>query len=203
VNRKDKKLLLDYYEGLYLQYGPNFRGSGWPNQDDQLKRFQILTEIGDLNGSSILDVGCGFGDLYPFLLARFHDFVYTGIDISEIIINAARKKFPDVDFRVHDLLEDDLGRSYDYVLLSGTFNPKLNDNWSFIKMMLEKMFKISVYGTAFNMFSDEVDYMENDIHYQNRHQLREFCKTLTDKIVERDDYMKFEFTVYLCKKTRA
>ena len=96
-------------------------------------------------------------------------------------------------------MEEDLHEQYDYVMLSGAFNPRLSDNWSFIKKMVEKMYYICNFGTAFNMFSDKVDFMDEKIHYQNRDQLREFLKTLTDKITERDDYMKFAFTVYLYK----
>jgi trans-aconitate methyltransferase len=196
----DKKILLDFYEGLYSCYGANFLGSGWPNLEDQLKRFQILTEIGDMNEKSILDVGCGFGDLYLYLKEKYEDFSYTGIDISEKIIKAAKKKFPEVDFRVHDLIENKLERNFDYVFLSGVFNPKLSDNWYFIKAMIEKMFTICNCGIAFNMFSNKVDFMDDKIHYQNREQLREYLRTLTDKITERDEYMRFEFTVYLYRK---
>ena len=117
------------------------------------------------------------------------------------LYDAARKKYPGVEFRVHDILEEDPGGNYDYALLSGAFNPRLSDNWSFIRMMVSKMYEICNYSIAFNMFSDKVDYLDEKIHYQNRDQLRDFCKTLTDNIIERDDYMRFGFTVYLYKKS--
>jgi len=200
MNEIDKKTLIDFYEALYIRHGPNYLGSGWPNQKDQIKRFRILTEIADLDDSSILDVGCGFGALYEYLKENFKNFEYKGIDISKKIIDAAKKKYPEADFRTHDLIEKDLSSYFDFVLLSGAFNPKLSDNWLFIKNLISRMFGSCIKGIAFNMFSDKVDYMDKKIHYQNQNQLRKYLQTLTDKIIERDDYMNYEFTVYLYKK---
>jgi SAM-dependent methyltransferase len=162
-------------------------------------RFKILTEIGDMNGMSTLDVGCGFGELYAYLNRNFKWFDYTGIDISKIIVKAAKEKFPGIKFIVHDMIEKDMDKKFDYVFLSGAFNPKLENNKSFIESMIRAMFRNCAKGIAFNMFSDRVDYMDEKIHYQNRDELRKFLLTLSDNIVERDDYMKFEFTVYLYK----
>ena len=54
---------------------------------------------------------------------------------------------------------DDMNQKFDYLFLSGAFNPKLEDNWSFVKSMIEKMFhhcksrarsNIKVSGVAMN-----------------------------------------------------
>jgi len=66
--------------------------------DDQELRFKVLCDIADLSGSSVCDVGCGFGDLLPYLRTHFADITYTGIDISPSLVHKARELHPEVDF---------------------------------------------------------------------------------------------------------
>ena len=35
--------------------------------EGQLFRFERIAQVADLRGRSVLDLGCGLGDLYPFL----------------------------------------------------------------------------------------------------------------------------------------
>jgi ubiquinone/menaquinone biosynthesis C-methylase UbiE len=47
----------------------------------------------------LVDIGCGKGDLIPYIQAA-QLAPYIGVDCSLMAIEAARKKFPDADFRV-------------------------------------------------------------------------------------------------------
>ena len=40
---------------------------GWGSTDSQDKRFSVLTEIGDLDNRTILDVGCGLGAYFDYI----------------------------------------------------------------------------------------------------------------------------------------
>ena len=61
-----------------------------------LKRFRKMMELGDFNGKSLLDVGCGVGGFYGFLKERDVRVDYTGIDICEDMIRAAKQDYPAV-----------------------------------------------------------------------------------------------------------
>lgn len=66
-------------------------------------------------GRSVLDVGCGMGDL----LAALEPSQGLGIDLSPRMIETARARHPALEFQVADAQELDLGgRSFDVVLLS-------------------------------------------------------------------------------------
>jgi ubiquinone/menaquinone biosynthesis C-methylase UbiE len=72
-------------------------------------------------GSSVLEVGCGAGDL----LAAVKPAYGVGIDISEKMVAIAASRFPDLNFRQHDIenvsiIPDlDAGRQqFDYIILS-------------------------------------------------------------------------------------
>jgi len=51
----------------------------------------------------VLDLGCGNGRFYELLRERMVD--YVGVDSSEQLIQIAKQKYPDLEFRVTDALD--------------------------------------------------------------------------------------------------
>lgn len=91
-----------YYEDLLAMHGENYKALDWNSIDSQKLRYKILKEI-FLYGKkaanlSVVDVGCGFGDLYGYFkaegLLKGHRISYTGYDISSRLIEVAKKKYP-------------------------------------------------------------------------------------------------------------
>lgn len=66
---------------------------------------------------SVLDAGCGTGRVAAELARRGHDVV--GIDRDASMIATARTLAPDVEFRVVDAAEAQLGRAFHLVLMAG------------------------------------------------------------------------------------
>ena len=56
--------LIKFYEKNIDDHNDGYKALGWGSIDSQYKRFEVLSKINNLNGSSILDVGCGLGDFY-------------------------------------------------------------------------------------------------------------------------------------------
>ena len=56
-----------FYNQKYKQYGNSLKSIGWSNKKDQDLRFEKLLLNYDLKNKVILDVGCGFGDLYFYI----------------------------------------------------------------------------------------------------------------------------------------
>ena len=106
--------------------------------------FLVLAYIaGDLSGLSVLDFGCGKGDLYHFLSERTDDLRYCGIDVNEGLVALAREKYPDAEFLCVDIEETRLDRAFDVVLICGVFNLRIAG----IVMMLASPTRLS--GTGF------------------------------------------------------
>ena len=81
MSLKDIALVRAYHDHRIERFGIEASEAlGWKNRDSQQHRFEELAQIGDLRGCSVLDVGCGHGDLYPYLQERHGEFHYTGID---------------------------------------------------------------------------------------------------------------------------
>ncbi len=63
----------------------------------------------------LLDVACGTGE-HARLLSERHGFQVDGIDLQPEMVRLAAAKVPAGDFRAADMIDFDLGRSYDAVL---------------------------------------------------------------------------------------
>jgi len=207
---------VDYFEGLLEKHGPNYLALDWNSPESQKLRFQILKEIliygKKATDVSILDVGCGLGDLYGFFKAdgilKRNRLKYCGIDISPKLIEAAKKKYRDASFVVKDIIEDRYLSQYDYIFCCGIFNICTTDPLShleFVKSMLLRMYDLVNYGVAVNFlsegsppasFSDEAT---GQYYLFKPEEIISFCRFICSKYILRHDYHPGDFTVYLLK----
>jgi len=194
----DKNKVIQRYNERLEKYGDDPKTLGWFKGRQPL-RFKILAEIGILDGSSVLDVGCGFGDLFNFLRNLGINVNYTGIDINPDIIKLAREKNPELRFEVLDFDKEEIDGKFDWVVSSGIFNYKLTDNARFTRNMLEKMFLKAEKGIAADFMSTHVDYQEEETNYTDPEEIFKFCKGLSKRVVLRHDYLPFEFCIYVYK----
>jgi len=174
---------------------------GWRNREQQYLRFRILSEIGNLNGKKILDVGCGFGDFYEYLINKDMKIDYTGYDISAKIIDVAKSKHPQIKFVVKDMLKERIGEKFDYVFESGILNKRISNNIEYATKMITRMFELCEKGVALNMMTNYVDYREDHLSYYSPEKIFRLCRNLSKWVVLRHDYPLYEFTIYLYKKS--
>ena len=178
----------------YGLYDP--RALHWQDPFSQVERFRVLSEVGKMRGHSLLDVGCGFGDLFGHVQKKSTDVEYTGIDINERMIEAARAKYTDALFVIQDFGAYS-GKMVHYALASGTFSFKIADHQKIYFEYIRKMFDLSRKAVAFNMLNAR--YHVNDDTYAAYlvPAVYDFCTTFTDKVLIRQDYLPQDFTVYL------
>lgn len=100
-----------------------------------------------VEGSSVLELGCGRGEL----LASLNPKVGVGVDFSVTAITAAQAKYPNLEFIKSDVCEVDLsGRTFDYIIISEL----VNDLWD-VQKLLEQIQSYCVPTTRiiFNFYS--------------------------------------------------
>lgn len=189
-----------HYKDLLFKFGDSAESAQYSSRESQEKRFEILAQIADLNGSHILDFGCGTGHLAAYLRYRGLKFSYTGIDIVKEFFDIARAKNPGCRFGA---LEDFAHEKFDYVFISGVFNNKRKGNRKFYQESLRKLFGLCTKGIAFNMMSTYVDYKDAGLFYESPERAFRFVKQeLTPYVTLRHDYevkpgvVPFEFAVY-------
>jgi len=77
---------------------------------------QAFASFNVLPEDSVLEIGCGPGDLVAALPCRNK----TGMDLSENMLKLAREKYPSCEFMQADAGDLPAGRTYDKVILSDT-----------------------------------------------------------------------------------
>jgi SAM-dependent methyltransferase len=121
------------------------------------KRFKKLLELGNFDGKSVLDIGCGTGAFYRFLSAHSSRFDYTGYEVNEKMLEKARKSHPEIAdrFLLLDILEEPVDKSFDYCLSIGSLNLFMDEktNYGMTFHMLDEMFAHCKIGFAFSMTS--------------------------------------------------
>jgi SAM-dependent methyltransferase len=201
MNEIEKQDVIVRYAERIRNFGPIVKALGWRDVNQQKLRFKILIECMEIEDkSSILDIGCGFGDLLNYLLEKKYNVDYCGCDLSPDVIKIASKNHKDINFLQKDILIDKFpSHSFDYVVMSGLFNYRITDNLKYLKSMVEESFKIARKGISFNLTTNNVDYMDRKLYYYDPMEIFNFCKIFTNKIVIRHDYPLYEFTVCLKK----
>ena len=199
---KQKKDIIKKYQEQFKKYGFNNKSLFTPGIKQNI-RFKAIQEIGINSNDSILDVGCGFGDLLQYLNSTIdYKGAYTGVDIMEEFINVCKEFYPLDDFRVLDILDknNSIEEKWDYVVLSGTLNINVGENHlEYVKTMISKMFDLSVKGVSIDFVSIEGDDRNKEIYRMDPEIIFRFAKTLTKRVVLRNDYLPWEFSVYLYK----
>lgn len=198
VNPQDLAAEKRFYNRSFKRYGYDPRSLGWILGTQQI-RFRQLIGIGNLKGCSVLDVGCGFGDLYGYLIAMGIKVDYTGVDLNENFINVARNVYPDAHFIVADFEDERISGKFDWAFESGIFNLKINDNNSFIRNTLKKMFKVVRRGVAADFIGAHAAIKDHGLYYQDRGELLSFCGTLSKRLLLKSDYRPPEFCIYMYK----
>ena len=92
MNKRDIKIYQSRYNDRLLKFGYSTKTLGWGGgRERQSLRFKTHLEIGFKENDSIIDIGCGFGDLYFYLKENFSQFYYYGIDINPILIEKGKE----------------------------------------------------------------------------------------------------------------
>lgn len=174
----------EYYDLLCKNTNFSWKASGWESEEDQYGRFLLTSSI-IKKESSVLDVGCGQGDLFTFLEQRMttKPFSYTGIDASEKMIEIAKSKHPDVHFSCVDFLKLKEEQKYDHVFALGTFSLKALDQESYINSCISKCFRLTNHTCTITITSETSESKYNEIFYYKVSDVAKVASSLSKKIV--------------------
>ena len=210
--------LIQRYSDRYKKSGRSISTLGWGSREQQEYRFGIsLNLLPDLEKSSILDVGCGFGDFHRFLKDRGKaSGRYCGMDINPDLISEAQKTASgsDSEFKVFNLLQDDLSQidTYDYVFMFGLLNFRLREemtNTEYSQLFIKKAFSVAQKSLVLDFISSHRDssYPEEDfIYYHDPIEMLEYCLSLTPHVTLLHDYQSIpqrECTIVLSRQPRV
>lgn len=200
---EDKKRTVEIFDALVLEHKYDQRSLCLPSPERQEVSFQSLLSIGDVKNKSVLDLGCGVGHLFDFLTKKNIPVEYTGFDISPNMIALAQKMHPGVRFEVRDVLDEGFRETFDYVVMSGIFNIRVNDNTLFARRLLTKSFELCKVGVGANFITKYVDFEDDFLYYASPEEVFAFCKGLTKWVTLKHDYYPWEFTLFMYADRKA
>ena len=204
MDQTDREKIVSYYEAALAEFGPNdFRSLRWTTAEQQQIRFEKLYGVGEWSGRSVIDVGCGLGDLCTFLENAGHHLgpleppghasagnavLYLGYDLSPEMVKGARGRYPQAHFLVRDILEG-ADVPADYVVASGLFNsPVTSDHEDRVLKLIAAMYEGCTRAAAFNFLrgprKDPANFYGTD---PNR--LVDFCRSLCPSVTLLSDYL--------------
>lgn len=195
----EKEKLVTLYNGRFEKKGRDVSTVGWGSIESQLLRFEMITRGLDLDGKSILDVGCGLGDLATFLGKNVNTFRYTGIDVATRLIEDARSahKAEHISFISGDFLQVEPLGTYDFVFCSGSLNYRFQENEELARSFILKMTECAEEAVSINFLSTYVDFEQPINYHYSPEKLFEYAKALSDHVSLFHDYSLREFTIQI------
>jgi len=191
-----------HYEGCLIEMGVTAQGVGWKDLDSQIVRFRQFDKLVQLERvESLLDFGCGTGDYLTYLRESGYTGRYSGFDISEKMIETARRHHSG---GVLSMFTDDgtTLEGADAVIGSGIFNVKgtsSTGSWRrYMEDTLNRMWELSKEAMAFNVLSliSDPQRRSANLYYSDPAEVLNYCiQTFSPHCYLNHHYGLFDFTV--------
>jgi len=199
LNEQDIECVRRYYRAGIARFGATFESLYSGSQQKSEVRSRIHASAILRQPAAILDVGCGVGFFYEFLRRHKYKVDYVGYDIMPEYIDVCRKTYPDANFMLRNIFDEGFDAVYDTVVMSQVFNHRYaeSDNVAVVKRAIALAFENSRVSVSVDMLSKYVDYENDILFYFSPEEMLAFAKRLTNRVVLRHDYRRFEFTIQL------
>lgn len=198
--------LKNHFDERVRLYGAGLQSVDWKSREAQSNRFRQLLKLVDFSVPfSIIDYGCGDGELIRFLNTAGADFQYFGFDVAPQMIETARKEFAGSKNCLFSTRLEDFPAA-DYAVASGIFNLKFGANdeeWQkYMRATVFEMNRLSYRGFAFNALTSysDAEFRRDDLFYADPLFWFDFCKRNISRFVSLlHDYPEYDFTIIVRK----
>lgn len=181
-----KEYLLDFYSSRLGFFGQRPEALRWSTGGQEARYAWITDVISPEAGATVLDYGCGFGDLFAYLRKNNNSVNYTGMDINPDLIERARSIHPGIAFEVADIEERPLAESmrFDYTVLCGVFNTKVQGATESLMNVIRLLYPHTgkaLIATAVAISAGQKQY---DMNYMDPDALLEFARAQVSSSAE-------------------
>jgi SAM-dependent methyltransferase len=200
MDRADRAEYVARYERRLSEHGHAPETLGWGKPGREHVRFQVMADVmNEVGATSVLDVGCGFADLFDHLVQQGWEGDYHGIDIVPGLLAEARRRHPELDLQEADIaaFEPPGAGTFDVVVASGVFNARLRngDNREHIRRSVERMYALCRRAISVDFMSTYVDFQHPGAWHTDPAWALELGRGLSRRLRLRHDYMPFEFAL--------
>jgi len=201
----DLKKIENLYSNNIRTHGVSSKAVGWNSKESQYLRFEKLSSMIDLKEEfSINELGCGYGELYKYLIDKNYDVsLFNGYDISEEMLKECRV-YLNQPSNLNLYHSSNIETFSDYTIASGIFNipfDNTTEEWQvYINKTIQNMYQFSKKAIAFNFLTTYVDYEADNLFYQNPEEIFRFCMKNYGRSVQLiHNYNLYEFTITIEK----
>jgi SAM-dependent methyltransferase len=194
-----------HFSHLIDLHGDSVRAVDWGGEAQQTLRFEVLFScLQDPAGpqnlmGSILDVGCGRGDLYHFLRERGFCGKYVGVDITDGMVQLSSKRFPNAHFEVRDVVRNPFPEPFDAVIASGIFYLRSHQQ-DYAHTLMATLYQHARHVAAFNVLSAHAkEKQEHEVYFEPG-ELVSFCQTLTPFVKLFHEYKQNDCAIALYRE---
>lgn len=205
LNDIDVQNLCKRYHTNFNTYGVDAKSLEWGQGGRQEFRFQsICNDILADKESSVLDIGCGFADLFAFLTARGWQGKYCGVDLCEDFVAVAREKYSSYNnftVKLCEFTRLEQEQHFDYITMIGIHYIIFDhtDPVSYYQKNLNAAFLLCNKAIIADFMSSYVDYKANKAFHVSPEDVFSYAKTLTKRVALLHSYMPYEFCIKLFK----
>ncbi|MUG95414.1 methyltransferase [Scytonema sp. UIC 10036] len=157
---EDGQCIREYYSQLVAKEGlKSARSIGERDEKRDFRVFERLFEKVSISSNcSILDIGCGKGELLDYLSSRFPNISYSnylGIDIVPAFIPINQQKVPSQEFKLVNFIDPSFTpeNKFDIVLALGVLVTRVRHYECFVEYFVQKMVKCAKKYVLFNVIS--------------------------------------------------
>jgi len=201
-NNQGLKKKIASYQKSFKKYGSHPKALYWASEKAAELRYRELVADLDFEEKTILDVGCGFADIIPFISRKTKKFKFTGVDIVPKFIQAAQKKYPKHRFLLRDYFSNPLEEKFDIIISSGALNSNIKNVYRFRKKAIKTLFDHALEAIAFNMAGfhpQPKNKKKYKVYYADSLIILKYCLSLSQKVLFRHHYHRKDFTIVIFK----
>ncbi len=188
--------IIKFYKESCNKFGSvGWQAAHWASEENQFLRFSLLDKYLEIKDGTLLDVGCGQGELYSYIKTKNID--YLGIDFCPEMIEIARVKYPDANFVLGDFLEVDFGKQFDYVIVSGSISLIVENQDGYIENILKKIFDVAFKKIGATLLSNEKSYEYINHYFYNPKEIISICPT--NRIILDNNSLPPEMLLFMFK----
>lgn len=176
---------------------------GYNSTAEQHYIFQNLIIGLDAERNTILDIGCGRGDLYGFIKDLYDGPIlgYHGIDYNPIMVDLAKEKYG-LEIQ-NELFESADFPMYDWIVASGFFTQRKSqsedDDLRKMFIDIDKMYQFAQRAVTFNLLSPINNTIHEGFFYVHPGLVMDMLIEKYQNVIVRHNYSNDVYTVTIYK----